>query len=134
MPLADRRRRTPPALLAIALALITVSCTPPEAPPPPQTEQPVPPALLIRMATVAPVVLEGRPPRGALMPPAEEVRETLTEMYTAGFLDPAQWHDGFPAVLDAFARETRGQARKDLRDLTLGGAARSLESVAPVHA
>jgi hypothetical protein len=66
--------------------------------------------------------------------PAEEIRETISLMYTAGFVDPAQWHAGFPGVLDAFAPGSRKLAREDLNQLTLGGSARSLISVTPTDA
>ena len=37
-------------------------------------------------------------------------------------------------MLDAFAPEARKQAREELNQLTLGGAARSLTSMLPIHA
>lgn len=67
------------------------------------------------------------------MEPAEQIRQTFAAMYTAGFLDPAQWQAGFPAVLDAFAPAARKRARDDLNQLTLGGSARSLGSARPTE-
>jgi len=68
------------------------------------------------------------------MEPAEEIRQTISLMYTAGFVDPAQWGAGYPGVLDAFAPGSKKRAREDLNQLTLGGSARSLVSVTPTDA
>jgi hypothetical protein len=86
------------------------------------------------MAKVNAVALKGRLPRGALMDSAEQIRQTMSLMYTSGFVDPAQWQAGFPAVLDAFAPDSRKQARDDLNQLTLGGSARTLTSMLPYSA
>jgi hypothetical protein len=102
---------------------------------PPSSSPPAAVGVLgVRLAKVTGAALKGRPARGPLMPSAERIRQTLAEMYTAGFVDPAQWQTGYRAVLDAFAPRTRGQARGDLNQLTLGGGARALTSMLPVHA
>jgi hypothetical protein len=136
-----RRSRRParPHLLAMASALVLSSCTSTGPPAPDRVVDPVsgeeiPGPLGIRLAKVAGVALKGRPPRGPLMEPAEEIRRTISLMYTAGFVDSAQWGAGFPGVLDAFAPGTRKSAREDLNQLTLGGSARSLVSVTPTDA
>jgi hypothetical protein len=136
-----RRSRRParPHFLAVASALILSSCTGSGPPPPdrvlePVTGEEIPGPLGIRLAKVAGVALKGRPARGPLLDPAEEIRETISLMYTAGFVDPAQWRAGFPGVLDAFAPGSRKRAREDLNQLTLGGSARSLISVTPTDA
>jgi LCP family protein required for cell wall assembly len=87
--------------------------------------------LEIRLAKVAAVELKGRPARGPLMASAEEIRRTLTDLYTAAFLDPAQREAGYPAVLDAFDRDARAQVRRDLDGLTLGRDGRDLHTVHP---
>jgi LCP family protein required for cell wall assembly len=120
------------ASIAAALAaLLGGGCTqggdPATAPAPPAER----PRLEIRLAKVTSVELKGRPARGPLMAPAEEIRRTLTDMYTAGFLDPAQRAGGYPDVLDAFERDSRSQARRDLDTLTLGRDARDLHTVHP---
>lgn len=133
-PRPRRARRRSSTLVSVLLGLLLSACTG-EAPPP----RSAPPAAIgllgVRLAKVTGAALKGRPARGPLMPSAEGIRQTLAEMYTAGFVDPAQWKAGYRAVLDAFAPRARGQARGDLNQLTLGGAAaRSLTSMLPVHA
>jgi polyisoprenyl-teichoic acid--peptidoglycan teichoic acid transferase len=100
---------------------------------PPAPAQPVPP-LEVRLAKVAAVALKGRPSKEPLLAPAEQIRQTMTAMYSAGFLDPGQWASGYPTVLDAFAQNIRGEAQSDLNRLTLGPSTRDLHSVQPVDA
>jgi hypothetical protein len=124
-------------LLALTAALALASCTAeaPDTQPQPPVSGPVSvPPLGIRMAKVNAVALKGRLPRGAFMDSAEQIRQTMSLMYTSGFVDPAQWQAGFPAVLDAFAPDSRKRARDDLNQLTLGGSARSLTSMLPLSA
>jgi hypothetical protein len=133
------RRPARPRLLALASAVILSSCTGSGPPPPgrvvdPVTGQEIAGPLGIRLAKIAGIALKGRPARGPLLEPAGQIRETISLMYTAGFVDPAQWRAGFPAVLDAFAPGSRRLAREDLNQLTLGAAARSLVSVTPTDA
>src|SRR5687768_2657549 len=119
------------SLASILAALLVAGCTQggePAAPPPAPAE---PVQLEVRLAKVTAVELKGRPARGPLMAPAEEVRRTITDLYTAAFLDPVQREAGYPAVLDAFTRTSRGQARRDLGRLTLGRDARDLHTVHP---
>ena len=139
MPFRRSRRPARPRLLAVASAVILSSCTGSGPPPPDRVVDPVsgeaiPGPLGIRLAKVAGVALKGRPARGPLMEPAGQIREAISLMYTAGFVDPAQWRAGFPGVLDAFAPGSRKRAREDLNQLTLGGSARSLISVTPTDA
>lgn len=129
-------RASPFVASLLLLALGMGACTG-SGPPPPRPAGGAPaaiPPLGIRIAKVAGVALKGRPARGPLLGPAERVRDTISRMYTAGFVDPAQWRAGFPVVLDAFAPEMRGAARADLRELTLGTSARSLTSMLPTDA
>jgi hypothetical protein len=132
------RAASPLAVAALAATLAVSSCTGPGPPPPTPEAQPQPappfPLLGVRLAKVSSVTLKGRPAKGPLMGPAEQIRLTLAAMYTSGFVDPAQWQAGFPTVLDAFAPETRKRAQEDLNHLTLGGSARELTSVLPTDA
>jgi hypothetical protein len=128
------KRSEPRAAATLLLALLVASCTatkPTVEPPAVTGPQSVPP-LGIRLAKVLPIALKGRLPRGPFMASAEEIRTTISLMYTSGFVDPAQWQAGYPGVLDAFAPQTRKQARDDLNQLTLGGSAKSLTSMLPV--
>jgi hypothetical protein len=78
------------------------------------------------------VAVDGAAGRQELAAQARGIRETLDAMYSAGFVDPAQWQGGtFPAVLQAFSAEAAGRARKDLDDLSLGPTARDMDSVRP---
>ncbi|MGH2690911.1 MAG: hypothetical protein ACRDHM_00210 [Actinomycetota bacterium] len=124
----------PLVALAVAGAVSLSSCTGPGPPPLNPVVGGIAGPLGIRLAKVAGVALKGRPARGPLMEPAEQIRRTISLMYTAGFVDPAQWRAGFPGVLDAFAPDSRGRARDDLNQLSLGGSARSLVSVTPTDA
>ena len=111
------------------------ACTPSEPPPAePQAPPPPIPQLDVRLAKVAAVELEGRSARGQLLGPAEDIRQTITALYTAAFIDLAQQAAGYPGVLDAFAPGARGQARRDLNRLTLGRDARDLHTVHPAEA
>ncbi|MGH2711808.1 MAG: hypothetical protein ACRDH9_11480 [Actinomycetota bacterium] len=129
-----RKRSELRAAAVLAIALLVAACTAnepePTAPPGVSGPQTVPP-LGIRLAKVNAVALKGRLPRGPYMASAEQIRTTISLMYTAGFVDPAQWQAGYPGVLDAFAPQTRNRARDDLNQLTLGGSAKSLTSMLP---
>ncbi|HZD17855.1 MAG TPA: LCP family protein [Actinomycetota bacterium] len=84
--------------------------------------------------------VSGRSPAGAvaarrLFAPAEAVLDTMTELYSIGFVDPDRWAGGrFPGLLRLFAPDLRRAARHDLRSLTLGRAVGKLEAVRPVRA
>lgn len=77
------------------------------------------------------------PVRGSVKPrklraPAEEVRQTFTDLYAAAFVDPNRWEGGaFPGVLDHFAPGAREEAGRQLDDLTLGRAAQHVGAVGP---
>lgn len=118
---------------AVASVLALSSCTGPGPPPPAPPVAGGVAILPLRLAKVTSTALKGRPARGPLIEPAEQIRQMFAAMYTAGFLDPAQWQAGFPAVLDAFAPDARKTARDDLNQLTLGGSARSLSSARPTE-
>ena len=77
------------------------------------------------------------PVRGSVKPrklraPAEEVRQTFTDLYAAAFVDQSRWEGGaFPGVLDHFAPAAREEAGRHLDDLTLGRAAQHVGAVRP---
>ena len=125
-------RPSPRRALLVLLAAL-VACTGPGPPPPNPEVAGIAGPLGIRIAKVTGVALKGRPPRGPLIPPAEDITRTISLMYTAGFVDPLQWRKGFDGVLDAFAPDSRRRAREDLNQLSLGGAARSLATVTPTE-
>jgi hypothetical protein len=90
------------------------------------------PTFRFDLRKVSSVALEGKGSGPALKQAALDLQATLDAMYSAGFVDPAQWEDGeFPAVLEAFSARASDGAREDLPDLTLGPAARELDSVEP---
>jgi polyisoprenyl-teichoic acid--peptidoglycan teichoic acid transferase len=62
--------------------------------------------------------------------PTRSLRETVADLYTLGFVDPARWRGGeFPGLLGFFAEDARREARGDLEELTLGRAAARLSAV-----
>jgi LCP family protein required for cell wall assembly len=84
--------------------------------------------------------VEGFPTKGKvrtrrLRPVAEQIRETMTGLYTAAFVDPTAWGDGrFTEILPFFRGDAQRQARGDVNRLTLGKAAGQLTEVDPGRA
>jgi polyisoprenyl-teichoic acid--peptidoglycan teichoic acid transferase len=79
--------------------------------------------------------VEGRIRRSDLAEPTREVRRTISELYTIGFVDPLRWQDGeFPSLFRLFAGPVRDQASRDIADLTLGPAARDVDALQPRRA
>jgi LCP family protein required for cell wall assembly len=77
----------------------------------------------------------GRIPPRRLRGPAVAVTETITELYSIGFVDPDAWAGGeFPNLGSLFAAGARPTDDRALRSLTLGTAARELEAVKPRRA
>lgn len=104
------------------------------APPPETSAAPAYP-FEIRLGQVRAVTVDGAVRRRRLAAPAEAVRQTITGLYSAAFVDPALWQGGrFPSVLGFFAGEARQRAHRDLEDLTLGRAAAGLTAVRPERA
>ena len=73
-----------------------------------------------------------RPKR--LKAPKEAVRQTMTELYGAGFVDRRQWEQGFGSVPPLFVGPARKQAKRELEKLTLGPTAAHLDAVRPIRA
>jgi hypothetical protein len=91
--------------------------------------------LNVSLGQVKAFPVEGRVRLRRLAAPAEAVRQTMSALYTTGFVDPGLWAGGrFPSLFDQFARETRGQARRDLDQLSLGRGATRLAEVRPDQA
>jgi hypothetical protein len=91
--------------------------------------------LAVSLGQVKAFPVEGRVRKGRLAAPAEAVRQTMAALYTTGFVDPSLWAGGrFPSLFDQFARESRGQARRDLGQLSLGRGATRLVEVRPDQA
>lgn len=91
--------------------------------------------LLVDLRRVDGISVAGRMPQSRLRAVAEDVRETMTGVYSTGFVDTAQWHDGrFPALFEHFVQGAQRQARRDLEDLSLGSTARRLDVVRPDRA
>jgi hypothetical protein len=107
----------------------------------PETEPPVPPspspsppayALEVELRDVKGLAVVGKPGERRLRAPAESVRQTMTAFYSAAFVDPARWEDGrFSTLFSHFVADARGQARRDLENLSLGAAAAHLDAVRP---
>jgi hypothetical protein len=109
----------------------------PAAAPPAPSPSPEGPRyfLLVDLRRVDAVPIEGQVRRHEVRAVAEDVRATMTGVYSTGFVDPALWQGGrFPALFDYFAGYAREEVRGDLSDLTLGPAARRLEVVRPERA
>jgi hypothetical protein len=91
--------------------------------------------LVVDVGRVGGYPVAGDIPDRRLQDEAQAVRDTMTGLYTAAFVDPALWAGGrFPTVKDFFGGQAREQARSDIPDLTLGKAAGTLEKVRPEHA
>ena len=79
--------------------------------------------------------VEGRISRSDLVEPTRAVRDTMSELYTIGFVDPVRWQAGeFPSLFRLFAGPVRDQASRDIADLTLGPVARDVDAVQPRRA
>jgi LCP family protein required for cell wall assembly len=133
----------------VALCGLGASCTAAAEPLPDRRPSagPEPAATTAPSPTPAPVALtlelvaaRGRAVHGALPDaevdgPAEAVRATMQELLEIGFVDPERWRDGtFAGLLEHFAGSARREAAGDLRRLTLGPAAREIDSVTPTSA
>jgi hypothetical protein len=89
----------------------------------------------VRLGQVRAVPVGAAVRRHRLAAPAQLVRQTMTGLYSAAFVDPELWAGGrFPAVFDFFAGEARKRAHRDLEELTLGPAAADLAAVRPGRA
>ncbi len=93
------------------------------------------PKLLVQTGQVSGRGPAGTAPRSRLRSAAAAIRATLTELYTAGFLDPQSLDAGGGLrLLRLFDRGVRGRARKDVGELTLGRTARALDEIRPRRA
>jgi hypothetical protein len=91
--------------------------------------------LLVDLRRVDGISVAGRVQQSRLRAVAEDVRETMTGVYSAGFVDTALWQGGrFPALFQHFAQGAQREARRDVEDLSLGSTARRLEVVRPERA
>jgi hypothetical protein len=124
-------------LLAAGGVWLAVSRKPPSvaAPaPPPAIQAPAYP-FEVHLGRVRAVPVDGAVRRRRLAAPAQAVRQTMTELYSAAFVDPALWQGGrFPSVFGYFAGQARRQVHRDLEDLTLGPVAADVTTVRPVRA
>jgi hypothetical protein len=105
----------------------------PTAPPPP-SPSPNPPAyaLDVTLQRVKAIPVRGSVKPRKLRAPAEAVRQTFTDLYSAAFVDPSRWAGGaFSGVLDHIAPGAREEAGRHLDDLTLGRAAGHVTAVRP---
>jgi LCP family protein required for cell wall assembly len=56
----------------------------------------------------------------------------MTDVYTAGFVDPEAWDGGrFPTLERSFTLRTRPRVHRDLAELTIGPLAREIDAVRP---
>jgi polyisoprenyl-teichoic acid--peptidoglycan teichoic acid transferase len=133
------------AAAAVALGLVAIACTgrpegqpeagPSVAPSPPPASPQVAERLDIRLSKVSGFPTKGKLKPRRLRPVAEQVRETMTGLYTAAFVDPRAWGDGrFTEILPFFRGEAQGEARESVDRLTLGNAAEALAEVDPGRA
>lgn len=64
---------------------------------------------------------------------AEQVRQTLDELYVVGFVDDSKWKGGtFPEIYQAFTDALEPRVRHDLPNLSLGADAAKIDSVDPI--
>jgi LCP family protein required for cell wall assembly len=91
--------------------------------------------LSVKLGTVHGRPVAGKVHAGDLASAAEDVRETMTRLYSIAFVDPQRWDEGrFPSLPDLFASDARPEVRRDVEELTLGRTARTLLAVRPTHA
>ena len=77
--------------------------------------------------------VEERAPEAELQEAAEQIRDSLSDMYTVGFVDPGKWRNGsFPELYRAFVEEIEPKVREDLDNLSVGSDAANIESVDPI--
>jgi hypothetical protein len=89
----------------------------------------------VRLGRVRAVPVDGSVRRRLLAAPAQAVRQTMTGLYSAAFVDPGLWAGGrFPSVFGFFGGQARQRVHRDLEDLTLGPAAAHLAAVRPGRA
>lgn len=111
----------------------------PSASPMPSPEQAASPtpvhSLSVRLRRVRGIGLARKIRPRHLARPAQAVRQTMTDLYSTAFIDTTKWADGrFPRLPGFFVGEARKQARRDLKRLSLGPAARHLSAVRPIRA
>ncbi|HEX5949351.1 MAG TPA: hypothetical protein VFZ45_07295 [Actinomycetota bacterium] len=101
---------------------------------PSSSPSPVPPAFSVEVTLrrVKAIPVRGSVKARKLRAPAEEVRQTFTDLYAAAFVDPARWDGGaFPGIFGHFAPAARAEARQHLDELTLGRANEYVSAVRP---
>jgi hypothetical protein len=101
-------------------------------------DTPEPPAFDFDVATPKPVETATNPDHqqavAASEAPAEAVTERMDALYTAAFLDPANWMEGsYDGVLELFTGGARDAAEKQLDVLTAGpDAGEAFETIRPM--
>jgi hypothetical protein len=122
--------------VVLAVALVDGSSEPPRTGP----EAPIPtptPAyyLIVDLRRVDEVAVTGRVREREVQEAALGVRETMSGLYGAGFVNTAEWQGGrFPSLYGYFSGTARPQVREDLEDLSLGRTATRLAAVRPDRA
>ncbi len=131
---------------ALAAALLATACTTgTDAPSPGPSGAPEPPTPSVGPSPAFELTVELRDVRATgvradlrpreLRAPASAIRDTMTELYSIGFVYPAAWGGGeFPSLLGLFSGDAREAVEGDLQRLTLGHEAAELDAVKPRHA
>lgn len=77
--------------------------------------------------------IEERAPEADLADAAEQVRETLNQMYSVGFVDTTKWKNGtFPELYAAFTEDLEPKVRQDIENLSVGSDAANIATVDPL--
>lgn len=137
--MADRRLRWPFIGAAVVLSLTLAggvwlaiggrAAEPVAEPKVPQYE------LRVKLGRVRGHSASGRVPGKRLGKRADEIRRTMTGLYSAAFVDPGRWAGGrFPGLFAYFSKEARPQARRDVEKLTLGPSVQHVMAVRPEEA
>jgi len=91
-------------------------------------------ALEVGLTRVKGFAVKGKARPQHLRGPARGVRDAVARLYTAAFVNPASWEDGFSEALREFRGPARRQARGDIDQLSVGRAAAVLSEVRPDRA
>jgi hypothetical protein len=86
-------------------------------------------------SAVSTIEVETKKLKGPTKEASQQTADLLQSVYTAGYLDPANWQDGsYDTVLQAFDEPARAAAQGDIESLTVGAdAGQRFERIEPAR-